>query len=91
MNELREISQKLFSYLEATDRASIEIENDYYWKIDRDELVDTEKPPQDVTLGQLSDDMRELRAIVSGDAPPVGLALEWYSAVLRAVADETGY
>ena len=89
VTELREIADTLFTYLEETDRGALEIAEDYYWSIDKEEAYDPANDPKDLTIGQLSDDWTELSAIKRGEKPPIGYALVWLSSVLKAVGEKT--
>jgi hypothetical protein len=90
-SDLRAIADRLFAYLEETGRREVEISEDYYWAISKEEIYDPSKDPTDLTIGQLSDDWKELSAIVKGDSPPIGYALVWFSAILRAIGEKTVY
>jgi hypothetical protein len=85
------MADQLFSYLEETGREEFEVPEDYYWEISKEEVYDPYKKPEDLTIGQLSSDLGELRAILAKKSPPIGYALVWYSAILRAVGEKSVY
>jgi len=91
VSELREIADRLFTYLEETERREFEISEDYYWSIEKDEVYDPRKDPKALTMGQLSDDWNELRDILNDESPPIGYALVWLSAILRIVGEKSVY
>jgi hypothetical protein len=93
VSELRAIADRLFAYLEETERGEFEIPEDYYWEISKEDLYDPAKDPnpKDFGVGQLSHDWERLNAILAGDDPPIGYALVWLSAVLRAIGEKTVY
>lgn len=88
-DELLEITQLLLKYLNDTERTEFEIDDDFYWWIDEDELYNPLEDPGELSLGQLSDDWARLKSIQSGDDPPIGFALVWLSAILRRVGEKT--
>jgi len=89
--ELRAIADCLFAHLEETGRLEIEIIEDYYWMISQEEVYDPGKDPADITVGQLTDDWSELRAILEGERPPIGHGLVWLAAILRIVGEKSVY
>lgn len=85
IHELRAMAEQLLSRLEQAGVSAIELKKDYYWSIPSESLYDPYKNPTELTLGQLSDDLQELRAIQSGQTPPLPYALVWLSSLLRYV------
>ena len=89
VSELRTISKHLFEYLIKSGRNEIEIEEDYYWYIKEADVYNSDEDPTDFEMGQLTDDMDELRKIKTGESPPLGYALFWLSSILRIVGEKT--
>lgn len=87
ITELRQLTAVLYDHLEAANAGPIEIENDYYWSIPRTQRHDPMNEPTEFTIGQLSDDLMELRRIKDGSAEPIGYALVWLSSVLREIGE----
>lgn len=85
--ELRESIEQLLSHLEETGTTEFEIEEDYYWSVPPADRYSPYEEPKELTLGQLSDDLEELRAIRDGEKEPVGYALVWLAAVLSRVGE----
>lgn len=85
--ELRRIFDVLIGHLEAAGQASTEVPWDFYWEIAKDDLYNPYAEPEQLSLGQLADDWDELLKIANSDMPPVGYALIWLSAILRAVGE----
>ena len=85
--ELRQATNVLFDHLEKTGRTEIEVTEDFYWSIPEKHLysVYTAPPESDLTMGQLSDDWKELTKIAAGQSPPLAYALVWLSSLLRFV------
>ncbi len=83
--ELREVANLLFDHLERSGHAEIEVDSDYYWSVPAEELYSVYEEPTDLTIGQLSDDQRELASIRTGAKPPIAYALVWLSSLLRFV------
>jgi hypothetical protein len=85
--ELRKISDLLFEHLEQTGRSTISVPVDYYWFVPEKALYDFDSAPKELTVGQLSDDMNELRMIAAHENEPFAFAFVWLSAVLRFVGE----
>lgn len=85
--ELRAAAELLLAHLEKSGRGTLEVEQDFYWEIPPKERYDPYAQPQELSLGQLSDDWVEVSAIVRGEGQPVGYALVWLASLLRAVGE----
>ncbi len=85
--ELRQVANRLIDYVEANGTTEIPLRADYYWVIPREQRIDATKEPATFTLGQLSDDVRELRRILQSETEPIAYALVWLSSVLREVGE----
>lgn len=81
------MADQLLSRLEQTGVSAIELEKDFYWNVPSEGLYDPYKSPPELTLGQLSDDLRELRSIQSGTTPALPYALVWLASLLRYVGE----
>ena len=88
VEELRAISERIFQHLQAQGVNEIEIPVDYYWDVPRALRYDPYHPPAKLDLGQLSDDWAELTKLAGSEGRPVGYALVWLGAVLRAAGEE---
>lgn len=86
--ELRQAMARLLDHLDDTGRTVLTIAKDYYWSIPVNQRYDASKEPTEFTVGQLSDDWSELRRIIDGQSPPLGYALVWFGAVVRAIGEE---
>ena len=87
-SELRQAMTKLLDHLDDAGRGKLTISKDYYWAIPADRQYDPYKKPTEFTLGQLSDDWLEVKKIVEGQSAPVGYALVWLAAIIRAIGEE---
>ncbi|SRR5260221_14206217 len=88
IEELRKIVAMLLDVVES-DRATVEIEDDYYWDVPKDDRYKVYVSPADLTLGQLTDDWNELRRIGRGEVDALPYALVWASSILRRIGEET--
>lgn len=87
-HELRAIANRLIDHLEATGHQNFELSHEYYWSVPANAKYVPYAPPGDLSLGQLSDDLAELRRIANGETEPVSYALVWLGAVLSAVGEQ---
>lgn len=86
--DLRRACELLLCHLEATEQPEFEISDDYYWSIHQDEAYNPKISPSDMTLGQLSDDWGEIRALLDGQREPVGYALVWLASILKKIGEQ---
>lgn len=85
ISELRAAANNLFDHLERSGHAELDVDSDFYWSIPDEKLYTVYEEPSGFTVGQLSDDWKELQQIASGQRPPITYALVWLSSVLRFV------
>lgn len=90
---LKEIEKALSVLLHDLREAKgevIEVEPiDYYWSIPREELYDPYQEPTDLTLGQLTDDLEEMKKLAEGTSEPASLDLVKMSAILAMLGHKT--
>lgn len=86
-SELRRLFDVLMSYLEETGRSEFDIQEDYYWNINREELYNTQSEPVEMNLGQLSDDWANMKKVIDGESEPIGYHLVWLAPVLREIGE----
>lgn len=85
ISELRAVANALFDHLERSGHAELEVDKDFYWSIPDEKLYSAYEEPSGFTMGQLSDDWKELQQIDSRQRPPIAYALVWLSSVLRYI------
>jgi hypothetical protein len=88
LEDLAKAFQLILKHIETIHGRSVEISQDYYWEISEAELYDPTRDPASLSLGQLSDDWERLQQLLAGEAPPIGYAMVWLSALLRAVGQK---
>lgn len=85
INEIQEITNLIFEKLKASKGNEIEINYDFYWDIDSEEIYDPYKEPSNLTLGQLSDEIMEIQnSIKTKDL--IYYDLKRISAILRVLS-----
>ena len=89
LEELRRITATLYDHLETRGVRTIDLDGDYYWSIPREQRNDPTQEPTVKSIGQLSDDLEELRRIQRGETEPIGYALVWLASILREVGEQT--
>jgi hypothetical protein len=85
VSELRQAANIIFDHLESLGHNEIDIDQDYYWNIPDGKLYTVYEEPSGFTMGQLSDDLNEMRKINSGQKAPIAFAFVWLSPLLRAL------
>lgn len=90
LNEIEKAMSVLLHDLREAQGEVIEIEPiDYYWAIPREELYNPYEEPTDLTLGQLTDDLEEMKKLAEGTSEPVSLDLVKMSAILAMLGHKT--
>ena len=88
ISDLQELSQRLLLHIEQSGHEFVEIPVDYYWDVSEDSRYNPLKEPKNLNLGQIEDDWSELQKIIQGKNEPIGYALVWLAAILRAIGEE---
>jgi hypothetical protein len=88
--ELREATLTLLAHLEDSGCSEFEFDEDFYWSVPEGALYNpyAVPAPESLTLGQLSDDCDEVRAIAQGKKSPLPYYLVWLAAVLKRVGQQ---
>jgi hypothetical protein len=81
---------QLLDHVEELRGNTVDVPEDMYWFIPREQLHEPAREPTGLTLGSLEDDWNELSAIGRGDKDPFGYGLVWAASVLRAIGDDPG-
>lgn len=85
--ELRVALDAILCNLEENGVSEVELQDDHYWDVPQADRYGVHDQPTQLDVGQLTDDVNEVKRIVSGDAPPYGLGLIWLAAVLRRIGE----
>ena len=88
LSELKAVFMKEVDHLEEMGYEKIEIPVDYYWNIPQDVRYDPYKKPENLDLGQLSDDWQELQKTIREERDPIAYDLVWLSTILRAIGEQ---
>jgi hypothetical protein len=86
---LRAALNQLLDHAREVHGESIEIPENLYWFVQKEELHDPMRDPTGLTLGSVSDDWEQTSAIGTGQKDPIGYALVWAATVLREIGDKT--
>ena len=90
INEVEKALLHLLKELRNQKGDVIEMEPiDYYWSIDGDELYNPYNEPTHLTLGQLTDDLQEIKKLANCKAEPVSQDLVKVSSILAALGHKT--
>ena len=87
MSDLRAATERLYRLLEETRGDVIEVPDVHYWSIPSASRRDPYHEPSEFTIGQSSEDVKELQRIANGAAAPFSVGLVWLGAVLREIGD----
>jgi hypothetical protein len=88
IHTLREVSDQLFRHLEVLGVAEVEISDDYYWDVPDPERYQPYRNPNELVIGQLTEDWDALQALHAG-TEPIAYDLVRLAALLRRVGEMT--
>ena len=84
LDEIRGWSAALIDQTFETRGSEIDFTVDYYWTVFQDEIFIPENEPSELGMGQIYDDVDDLRRIVSEDVEPLSHA--WYCLGMICIA-----
>ena len=87
LETLRRASTALFDQLEAHGHHAIDVRHDYYWDVDRVQRHNLDAEPDNLAMGQLSEDWFNLQEMVRDDSLCAAYGLTWLASVLREVGE----
>lgn len=92
LEELQLIFDKILIHLKKNGIKEFDPKKDMYWYIPKEVCYNPYKTPakKDLSIGQVSDDISELKNIINGKNEPTLYHLIWLASVLRALGDQ-GY
>lgn len=88
IDELQQITSYLLSRLKEQKGNVIELENDFYWDISSEELYKPYDDPQNILLGQLSDDLTEVNRLSKSKDVAIPYDLKRIAEILKALSIE---
>ena len=82
--ELREVFDVLMRHVEERHGSTIEVDVDYFWSIPPDAIYDVYDQPTELTIGQLTESLDNIRSVAADPEQAISYALVWLGDVLRA-------
>jgi hypothetical protein len=89
IKDLRKATNLILDQLIEDGITEVELTKDYYWSIPAEQRYDPYVEPKELTLGQLSEDWKEILRLVDGEQEPAAYHLEWLSSLLRYIANRS--
>ncbi len=87
ISEIKSFSELLLNHILELAGDEVEVDFEYYWHISAKEKYDMNILPVDHTIGQLSQDIENLRK-AHAENSPLAYDLVWLSAILRALGEK---
>jgi len=87
--ELETATQKLFEHLKELGIESVELDKDYYWDIEAEDLYNPYQQPKDIGLGQLYDDWEEVQIVLTEKSEPLSIDFKAFAAIFRYLGEHT--
>jgi hypothetical protein len=88
LEELRRVTDQLYNHLADQGHKVLEIPDVHYWSIPREQRVNRYEDPNDLTIGQTSEDWERLRRIATGESDAIGYGLTWLASILREIGEQ---
>lgn len=85
IDELNKIFNLIILHLKSLNISNIELKHDFYWEIDIDEQFDITKQPSIDAIGQISDDLDEIKKYLNEERQLDIFALERLVAILTLI------
>lgn len=87
VDELKNISDVLFGYLEENGIKEFELTENFYRFIPTDSIYNMSEIPEELTIGELIFEYQLLQKSIK-DGSTVGRCFVWYSAIMRYLGDK---
>lgn len=88
ITEIEKVAIMLLASLKKSKGDNIVVEKDLYWSIPVEELYDPYREPSEFTLGQLSDDLQEIKRLSVNPKDAVPYDLERLAMLIKILAVE---
>ena len=88
ISRLRQFTNDLLLRLKRDGTHKFELASDYYWDVPAKLRYDKHEEPNEFEMGQLSDDLAFVNAILDGARPPVTFGLVWARSLLRYLGEK---
>ena len=82
---LRRATQVILDQMEDSGVSELTLDKDYFWSIPPDEAYDVYNEPSNLTVGQLTECLDNLKVIVEDPSRSTSFALVWLGELMRAV------
>lgn len=82
---LRTAATILLSRLQEIEGPEVRLDRDYFWAISPDQSYDVYNDPHDFTVGQLSECLSNIVAIVADRSRATSFALVWLGGLVKAI------
>ena len=88
LESLRRVSTALFDQLESRGYQAIDVPQDYYWEVDRAQRHNLDAEPENLSVGQLSEDWFNLQEMLRDESLCAAYGLTWLAALLREIGEQ---
>jgi len=87
IDEIGNIVEMLMGHLKENGYTEVDVEEDYYWVIPKEQRYDPYVVPTCEELGQITMEIESLRRMVDNNQP-IGYGLVWLSEILRNIGEK---
>jgi len=88
IDDLEKVLILLFAQLRENVGDILEINNDFYWDIPAEDLYNAYEEPKKLTLGQLSDDLNEIKRLIASPDEAISYDLKRISNIIKSLSNE---
>jgi hypothetical protein len=87
ISDLKVIVDELMKYLDSFKKKGLQLSDDYYWDVPWDVRYEMSKKPQELSVGQLSDDWKDLLALMNNEKEIVLYNFVDLASILRKIGE----
>jgi hypothetical protein len=85
ISTLRRAFELLLQHVETVHGPQVTLDADYFWSIPREHIYDVLTTPSDLTVGQLSESLANLEAMLDDPEGAISYGLVWLADVTKAI------
>jgi hypothetical protein len=88
LDDLRKVTNLLYDHIERNYGNNFVVKHDYYWELDKDELLDFNNNPKDFTIGQYSHDWERLQKMLGENDLVISYGLVWLASIIKYIGEQ---
>ena len=78
---------KMLAHVRKMKGETVEVRDGLYWFVSRDDLMNVDRPPTQLSLGAVLDDWQAMQRLAKDGEDAIGYDMVWAATILRALGD----